>query len=1092
MKKLLVSIFILWGCVVYADPIDLKFKYFTKQDGLSSIYISCVEQDTMGFIWAGTTNGLNRICENHIKAFDFIPNDSTTIPGASITDLYTTKAGDLWVGGTNGLAKYDFRKGYFRRIVYNEDTKGLKESHIKQINEDKNGDVVLATYSEISRYDSVKDTFYTIVSVKEGITCFLLNNDNSMWIGVEKYPGLFYYSEKDGLLEFSHIPQGIPLEWVTGMISKNNILYISNKGQGVFAYDMQKKQLKSFPNSDPDTNNVLFIYKDKQENIWTADYTGIKHFDESTGKFYGYYPGKSDFSIRGGSRGVFQDKQGNYWVMHYPGGLGLSVVDRGFQVLNSDEYEFFHTVNIDFSAVQEDHLGRLWSGSYNGGIDIVDWTNAKMDRLESGKDGLEKGSIISIDKGYQNQMIVSVYDQGLHFYDENYQLVKRLKKEYEDSLSISGNDIRCILKTQDSCYWFAVHGKGVDFYDGHTFKNYNSENSKLSNDWVFHMSYGPQDNLWVATAWGLSRLDKNTSQFKNYYTLNNDSNAIADNQVFVLFRDKSKILWVGTSRGLSRYNPQSDSFTNYLKGQTICGILDDNKGNIWISTSSALFQLNPHTNKLKEFNNDDGLGVSEYIVRSMYKNNYTNTLMYGGVDGLTIFNPEELVYNDLPPDVVLTDFRLFNKPVSYKKNPEIIEESILTAPKVSLLYSQNVFTIDFKAVNFINPEKNTYSYILEGFDDNWSNVKGRGSVTYTNLSPGKYKFKVMAANNDGIWNPNYRQLVIDVLPPWYLTPLFKVVAFALIIVILALIIWIRTRHLELQRFVLEEQVKEKTQELQESNIELQSQAEYLIDLNNTLEKRQAKIEAQSKLLLEQSGNLKQANSELNKLNTTKDRLISIIAHDLINPFNSLLGFIEIFKEDYYELEDEARIQMLNTIKVSSRRIYNLLSNLLTWTRAQSKSVKYDPVNFGLIEVVYETSDLLKDNRKLKNIAYNIDIDPELKVYADKDMITTVIRNLLSNAIKFTRDGGEITILAKHHKDKIQVSIADNGVGLPDTLIPKLFKEGVSSSKGTQGEKGTGLGLVICKEFVEQNKGEIWVESQAGKGTTFNFTLSKEH
>jgi signal transduction histidine kinase len=279
--------------------------------------------------------------------------------------------------------------------------------------------------------------------------------------------------------------------------------------------------------------------------------------------------------------------------------------------------------------------------------------------------------------------------------------------------------------------------------------------------------------------------------------------------------------------------------------------------------------------------------------------------------------------------------------------------------------------------------------------------------------------------------------------------------------------------------------------LKRIEIQLRKKTEDLQEINRLLEQRQEEILFQSEELAEQAQNLRIFNTELERLNRTKDKFFSIIAHDLRNPFNAIIGFSELLRNDFYDMDNEQKLNLLELINVSSETAYNLLENLLQWARTQTDKIKYNPENFDLSETVNLVFNLHGIMAQKKGISLRNEIPPHTLVHADKNMINTVLRNLICNAIKFSRSEDEIAVTANHMEDFVEVLIVDKGVGMNHESLGKLFRiDTYYSTSGTMGESGTGLGLIICKEFVEKNNGNIKATSQEGEGTTLSFTLTK--
>jgi signal transduction histidine kinase len=365
---------------------------------------------------------------------------------------------------------------------------------------------------------------------------------------------------------------------------------------------------------------------------------------------------------------------------------------------------------------------------------------------------------------------------------------------------------------------------------------------------------------------------------------------------------------------------------------------------------------------------------------------------------------------------------------------------------------------------------------MEGLEEEWNYINAsRRYVTYTNLNPGEYTFRVKASNNDGVWNEKGVSLRIIILPPWWKTWWFKLIAISAILVILVSIFLLRVRRLNNQKTLLEKSVVLKTAELQEKN--------------TTLEERQLQIEKQREELLSQKEVLVKMNNKLHELNASKDKFFSIIAHDLKNPFNTIIGFSGILKEKI-TLGDPAAIEeSAGIINASALQTLKLLENLLEWANSQTGKILFHPVPTNLNELLEEEFIMLGDMAKGKNIQLKSRLADNLTIVADKNMIKTILRNLISNAIKFTHKNGKVEVRAMADNRKVEISVSDTGIGMTEENMAKLFRIDANfSTNGTENEKGTGLGLFLCKEFVEKHGGKIWAESELSNGSTFKFIL----
>ncbi len=1082
--------------------LDMKFMDISNKEKLSSSFVTCITQDTSGFIWIGTRDGLNRYDGYDIRVYLPVFGDSACLLSDHIQSLYSDTRGRVWIAMNNGVCRYNAVHDNFERIPFSFNPDIYEMMNIDFITGDREGKIYATNGAGIFLLDEKDQTFKEFLACDTGIIShFLFDEKNNIWISFIRGGGLQYYDRTSNTFtRFVHKKNdtnSLSSNAISMIELDDNYLWIATAGEGVNRYDTDKGVFKRYPYTVTHEGFVNYIYKDNDGRIWSCDMTGLKLFNDETGTFYGYYYNEEDeFCIKKSPNAIFQDMQGNYWTLHSPGGVGLRTLPKSFHYFNTNPSKFWHTLYNNISAINEDVKGNLWLANPFNGIDIFNWSEAKIIRYIHDPDdphSLGNGATFEIFRDNNNKMWIGTNMGGLQYYDEKNKRFISYTHDDERPESIANNDVRSITEDDKGNLWLVTHGKGIDKFDrkNKVFHHYTHEKNNLSNDWAFQVLHDQRGNIWVATVWGLSVLKTGENNFNNYHTVVNDTTTISNNEIVCLYEDRQDQLWIGTAKGLNRYNYDTDNFSRYEKStgdMYVSAITGDNKGNIWISTYKGLMKIDPVKKTYRRFDVADGLLSNEFNPRSVFKNN-SNTLFFGSIKGAEFFNPDELVYNTVPPKVLISSFRLFNEEITDYGEHSILDKHISLTKKITLTHSQNVISFEFIALNMIHAEKNRYAYKMEGFDKSWIHAGHKREAFYTNLDPGDYIFRVKASNNDGYWNEEGATLYITILSPFYATWWFNLLVALFILILFASFYQLRTSQIRKKKKKLAQQVEQQTIELIEKNKTLGKQANDLNDTNTQLEERQQKIEEQSEELELQRDFLQKANAELKLLNNTKDKLFSIIAHDLRNPFNTILGFSNLLSMDYVQMNDEEKQNMADSINVASQRVYDLLENLLKWARTQTNEIKYQPVDVNIPLLINENISLLKANIKEKHIHLSASISNEIYAFADEDMIKTVVRNLLSNAIKFTPIKGEISITCEYVKDKVTVSITDTGIGIHKKQLKNLFKiDDNKSTLGTNGEKGSGIGLVLCKEFIERNKGKISVSSQYEKGSTFSFTL----
>ncbi len=1070
-----------------AELPHLDFHLFGREAVLSSSNTTCITQDALGYIWIGTADGLNRFDGYTMKIYRHLSEDSLSLPNNHIRSIFSDSKGNLWVGTNNGICIYLPDYDCFKKYDINEIFPEYEAHQVSCISESHNGDIFLSTANHLIRYSFKTDSLDLFITLKEGeVSSIEFDSLNHIWISTINGGGL-YYVDDNGKISKRYLadpndPKGINSNTIFDLVIRRNKLWIATEGGGVNCLNLENQEFKQYPTAGAHEKYTRYAYQDNNGRLWIGDYTGIKIYDDSQDVFYGYYHDSKDpESIPPNAASIYQDIQGNYWILHNFGGVSFCPVKRGMKIYTSNPQDKWHSSFDNIASVEEDDKGNLWISNPYNGIDVFSWAEEKTYRfnyIQGDRNSLGDGA--TFDMFWDGELMwVGTHRGGLQYMDKGLNKFITYTNNPSDTTSLACNDIRSVTSDSDGNIWLAVHGKGVDKFDRESgiFTHYNHEKNNLSNNWTYELLVDSYDELWVASAWGLSRLKKGEQKFNTYFFSQSNPNSLNGSEVTTIFEDRFSRIWIGTNNGLNLYNRNNDNFSRIggpLESKIICAILNDADDNLWISTQHGLYRYNPKKLTFKRFDEADGLLSTEFYPRSRLKN-VNSELLFGSIKGLVVINPDHLNYNEKPPKVILSDLKLFNESVKNYGPESVLNKNISYADQVHLAYDQNMVTFEFTAINLVQPGKNEYAYKMEGFDDDWRYIGTRREATYTNLSPGNYTFRVIASNNDGVWNEEGASIRVIIKRPWWMTWWFRTLVFICILCLVAAIIIVRNKQLVSQKAILAEKVQLKTQELRKKNELLREQTEFLNESNALLVERQQQIIEQSE--------------KLQELNSTKDRFFSIIAHDLTSPFNTILGFTELLSTDFEKMNEKQKIKIATAINDSAKRVHGLLDNLLKWARSQTNGMKYNPKEIHIESVFSEVIELFEIRLNDKGIKLNITNEDDFIVYADEDMLKTVLRNLVSNAIKYTGRGGTLSISAAANHTKAIISVSDTGIGMKPELIDKLFDMKTSfTTNGTDGETGSGIGLILTHEFVQKNKGRLSVDSSHGKGTTFKFTL----
>jgi PAS domain S-box-containing protein len=1189
---LLLNINILWAQGV-------QFDHYGVDDGISQSVILCIYQDSEGYIWFGTQDGLNKFDGYSFEKYYFDPSDSTSISNSWIFDITEDKNGLLWIGTKGGINKFDKKTGLFTRIPRSESQSAENDNFIYGITSDS-----------------------TNIYVNQPPMLSVLNFNTG---SIESYTNTFEHGR--ALYDF-----GFPI-----IIDSKGLIWMGSLN-GLSSFDLQKKQFNNYTNSssDPGTisnNHITALFEDKRGDILIGTENGLNIYNKQTKKIIRYYQNSS----RPGSishnyiRSITQDHSGVIWIGTNGGGLnkmtyrestgsadfihfrsgpdntnfishdivyslyednsnnlwigtiaGISKTDLNKKsirtYMKSENPNSVNLLDNVIASVYQNSDGKLWIGNWGKGLNILDRSTNEVIHYSSeftGTKHIPQNHVHVIMKDSKSRIWLGTRN-GVSIFDNNRDQFIPVQDYFNapDYNFFNNNRVYCILEDTWGKIWIGT-GNGIIILDAETknqmfLKAGGETNLEISSNLIYSMIEDKEQNIWIATSNGLDRYVPSENRIY-YYNRNPDSpNSLCSNYVISLCEDISGNIWIGTSTGVNRFDKADSVFSFYtlkdgLPSNSVYDIIQDGNNNLWFSTGNGLAMKNPDENAPETFLVEDKLLGKEFNIKAVFKA-ADGEMFFGGIEGLVSFYPDSLIDNDYIPPIRITSLEKEAKGQRQEINPY--------SDRIRLSYQDYSFTIEFSALDYTNPSKNRYSYQMAGISDNWIEIGNRRFVDFTKLPPGEYTFNVKGSNNDGVWNNQGAIISITISPPWWRSNYAYIFYIIFIIAIIIVVVRMREKSLIREKKILENKISERTAEIakqkervEESEAKLSSTISSIDDLvfvldeggvfqefynpgkheslyfnpesyinkhfenvglpdlfvqklniafkelmkKNSFEEFDYSIKKEDKVFWfnanisprrnvkgELSGitivarditERKQSEEQLKELNTTKDTFFSILAHDLKNPFSSLHSMSEMMIENYQNLEENEKLMMLKNIHKSAEHIFNLLENLLTWSSSQRGSIKYSPGKFNISMLIQVNINLHKLPAEKKGVLLATNIADDLSAYGDREMINTVIRNLINNAVKFSNKGGsvEIKILTK---DKLfEIIVSDQGVGIPAGSVNKLFRiDEKYKSVGTAGESGTGLGLVLCKEFIDKNGGEIWCETEEGSGTEFHFTV----
>ncbi|MBN2806843.1 MAG: hypothetical protein JXR22_09305, partial [Prolixibacteraceae bacterium] len=864
------------------------------------------------------------------------------------------------------------------------------------------------------------------------------------------------------------------------LIDRDGDFFITIEQVGLLVWQRKENIFTLYHSSENDEKSpkgmVLFaLALDQNGSIWIGDRNaeGVSIFDKKNGTFtYSQALDLDPYTLNSNKINyITEDRNGSVWVGTIVGlnkySPGKSKFKRFYSNPNLDK-QLSHDNTLCFEESSE---GFIWIGTDGGGLNKYDrhtglFTHYYHD--SENPESLSSDAIISLCEDHEGTLWIATFNGGLCEYQNN--RFKTYRPIPGNPYSISNINIWYVFEDSKHNLWVGTLNSGLDLFDRknqqfYHYSNQIDDTTSLCSNSIVSIYEDSRQMLYISTYNGVSMIDLNAYDFDNgrpdlqfnNILHNPNQNSLSSNEIFCVREDLKGDLWFGTmATGIDHFERKSGQFTNYsesngLPGNSVSAILVDQSNHLWLGTDKGLSKFDPQSGKSENFDQMDGL--QNKSLKSWAIQTHDGEMYFGGPNGFNTFYPDRFTQNQnkhVPP-VVITGLRIFNKPVRIN---ESINERIILPKDISelntlvLSYRENYFTFEFVALDFRTPEKNNYAYKMEGFDDDWVMSGNRREANYTNLDPGQYTFVVKGSNNDGLWNETGTSLKLIILPPWWETLLFRIGSVVFILLAVSMLVWYRFRNIKNQKLILEKMVVEKTAELQRMN------------------------------------------NELNELNATKDKFFSIIAHDIKSPFNAIVGFSELLKDNFFVWSEEMKLNSVHRIHKASVSLYYLLENLLQWSRTQRGKIEFHPEKIRVQQSLHDLVDLMNEQAASKNIQVLVSVqEKSLMAMADRLMLDTILRNLLSNAIKFSHPNGKVVLKASSDQKWVNIEVIDEGTGIPEAVQQRLLDtKTYKSTPGTKNEKGTGLGLILVRDFVARHQGKLSFESKPGKGTRFFFTI----
>ncbi len=1081
-RKVAIIFLVLAFIPLHLSAQEYRFTHIDASHGLSHNSVTCMLKDRTGFLWIGTQSGLNRFDGYSFKVFRNDPSDSTSLINEGIENLFETPDGKLGIISGGGICFYDPAQERFSTdLSFLTNAYGINAgaaSSLTNIIRDHHGNYWFllqgegVVYYDVSRKQALSlfhDAGDTTTISSNTVTSLVSHPDGSYWI---------FHS--DGTLEKLRLSNtGYEVVHRNHFLSKESRenqsflsgrllvdqdgdlwFYIRNDNLGVFFFDLKHNRIRHIDKNSPSAklNNdmVTGIVEDNKGLLWiSTDHGGINIIDKRTFsvRYLTHNPENKSSIGQNSIPSLYKDDEGIIWLGTYKKGFSYYHENiKRFPLYNrySEPYSLPYE---DVNRFLEDEHGNLWIGTNGGGLLYFNRKDGKFTRFRNDPDdpnSLSADVIVSLCMDHEKKLWIGTYFGGLNCYDGKAFI--RYRHDPSRPKSLLGHSVWEILEDSQNRLWIGTLDAGLQVFnrEARTFERF----AAVPSAYISVLTEDRAGNIWIGTSEGVYVLTRATGEIVHYETEKSNPLALPNNYVQDIREDSKGRIWVGTQRGLSLFEKKSETFKTFterdgLPHNSVLTILEDIKGSLWVGTPNGLAHMtiseraSPAFAVLNNYTEADGLQGMQFNENAAFRTS-RDELIFGGANGFNMFRPDELGINLNKPKVIFSDFQLFNKSVGVGdtiRGKQLLEKAITQAPSVVLPADKNVFSIGFAALNFFQPDKNLYKYKLEGFNKNWllTDSKSR-RVTFTNLNAGDYVFRVIASNNDGIWNRDGASLHIKVLPPFWKSSTAYVMY--TLIIILGLFL---TRKIIQQREQMKFAIQQERQEA----------------------------------------------LRMHELDMMKIRFFTNVSHEFRTPLTLILTPIERLIR---ATNDPDQIKHFDLIRRNARRLLNLVNQLLDFRKMEVQEIKFQPSEGDIIkftrEAVFSFSDLSEKNDI--GLAFHSSIS-SLEMIFDQDKLEKILFNLLSNAFKFTPAKGlvsvDVDLLSEANEKWIRISVKDTGIGISQEKLGRIFDRFFQNElPKSMVNQGSGIGLSIAREFVKIHGGTISVQSEIGTGTCFDVRL----
>ncbi len=1070
MRKLLILFFCLL-VKIYTSQAQPRVRFEALLSGmeLDGSTVNDIMQDQKGFLWFATDAGFFRYDGHTYNSYQYDITDQSMLNYNAATSLLEDSDGDIWMGSFGGgLLKLDKNTNRFQQYIHqSQDTTSIPSNLISDVFEDKKNRLWVGTKDKgLMLYNKEKQSFvlysHNPNDVKSlgghEVRTVFEDSKGRVWVATRN-GGLHLYNESaNNFIRYQHDPEdqhSISSNDIMAIFEVDGVLWIGTWGGGLNRFDesthsfVHYKKETGNPNS-LGANEIWCITEDQQGQLLIGTSgSGLVVFDRKTEKFVSYKPEVGNPNSLGAIvvRSIYRDKEGLLWLGTYDEGIYKTAKDtEAFSLLLSSN----QLNNKAIQSIVEFPGGMLWLGTIAGGLYRYDLNSGNIHHINfvKGYDNwISANTILDLHGGRDGNLWCAT-SQGLYKVDPlNGNFSSHLIAEAH---KVQQNIFFSIAESEDGYLWLGMRRGGIFRFDSKVgkFERY-FPNEKfpqpITNNESNNIAVDQHGNLWAGSEAGLYFLNKEDSD-QNFFSTSNSQGitGLSDNRITAInYSTKSQNIWIGTAAGLNDYNPEIEKFTTYskedgLSNNYIRDIVQDESGHLWMSTSYGLSKFYPKTKKFENYYTKDGLQDNEGI---LYKSPYSSFIYYGGKKGLNRFDPATLNKTAYQAPITISAFEY-----SEKEGEEVEMVTMLNIEnkkEVSLRYHNDLIKISYASLSYTNPDRIQYAYQLEGQTNDWIRAGTANEVTFTKLPPGDYTFHVKTISSEGVLSENEARLSLHISPPWWQTIWAYLLYAAAIILLLTAFYRYQRRRWQLQ----------------------------------------------TALQLEQ-----QEAERLKALDTFKTNLYTNITHEFRTPLTVILGLSNLIHEQLPTISPDKIKKHLDAIDRNGKGLLGLVNQMLDLSKLEAGKLQFHFIQNDIIAYLKYLTDSFHSLAENKSIQIHFEaLDEALLMDFDPERIRQIFSNLLSNAIKFTPKNGSVFVSAQSTDSatNFALHIQDTGIGIAPEQLPYIFDRfyQISQSKNgktnySSGGGGTGIGLALTKELIEQMGGNIQVESIVGQGTTF--------